>query len=248
MGKKSKSKISRHQNRSSNPPTDASLSAFSNDLKKQNKELITIIPDGNCLFRCFSYSLTSSPHSQHEHQVYRTTIMNEIESHSSEYKFFIEDDEPFDQYIDRLRTDGEWGSGMEIMAACRLFNVRVLITQHDRPSYVMGEDGEESARLLEFSYHDGDHYNIVLPIEGLPLKTATTTTSAADGCPCGSGQSYRKCCRKEDRINSKGEGKGKGKGKSKGKSKGKPNKNKIKMSSVENSDLEVAFGKMILTV
>jgi OTU domain-containing protein 3 len=53
--------------------------------------------------------------------------MSYIEEHRDEFEPFMEDDEPFDTYVHRMRNEKEWGGHQELFAASQLFKVSVVI-------------------------------------------------------------------------------------------------------------------------
>lgn len=55
----------------------------------------------------------------------RRKIVEYMEAHPDHYSPFVEDDEPWDDYVPRMKREREWGGQLEIVAASRLFQVRV---------------------------------------------------------------------------------------------------------------------------
>lgn len=51
--------------------------------------------------------------------------MSYIEEHRDGFEPFMEDDEPFDTYVARMRNEKEWGGHQELFAASQLFKVSV---------------------------------------------------------------------------------------------------------------------------
>jgi hypothetical protein len=43
------------------------------------------------------------------------------------YKWFIQDDEPFEDYVDRMDKDGEWAGQLEIKAICDLLEYNIMV-------------------------------------------------------------------------------------------------------------------------
>jgi len=148
--------------------------------------------------------------------------MTEIEAHADDYRWFVEEDEKFDDYVDRLRCDGEWGGQIELMACSRIFNVDIIVHQEDpKPSFSFGES---NPKTIELSFHGEEHYNAVVNVDDtgemigdgvLPTdiviingkKKKNTSNDKIESpqeyfaneknlCHCGSGLKYRKCCRK----------------------------------------------------
>lgn len=51
--------------------------------------------------------------------------MNHLADNKEVFEPYMEDDEPFDDYIDRMRGDAEWGGNQELVAASQLYKVGV---------------------------------------------------------------------------------------------------------------------------
>ena len=67
--------------------------------------------DGNCLFRSFSDQMEGN---EGNHYIYRQSAIEYMIDHQDHFKFFIEDDKPFDGYIKEMSLDGTWGGNLEI--------------------------------------------------------------------------------------------------------------------------------------
>ena len=86
--------------------------------------------------------------------------MNYIEENEAFFSSFIEDDESFDQYISRMRSDGEWGDQPELCAAAQCLHVNIYVHQVDSPRFVILCD-DIATRAIHLSYHGGCHYNSI---------------------------------------------------------------------------------------
>lgn len=67
--------------------------------------------DGNCFFRSVCDQLEGEGG---DHFALRQRVMTYIEEREEEYRFFIEDDEPFDKYVKRMKKDGAWAGGQPV--------------------------------------------------------------------------------------------------------------------------------------
>jgi hypothetical protein len=76
------------------------------------------------------------------------------------FKFFIEDDKSFDDYIKEMLKDATWGGNLEIFAMSMKFNVNFYIYIYDHPMYIV-KNFDSPMRNLHLTYHDGSHYNSV---------------------------------------------------------------------------------------
>ena len=101
--------------------------------------------DGNCLFRSISHQLWEDESLHHR---CRQEIMNYIEREKDHFALFMEDDEAFEDYVERLRQHGEWGGNQEIFAAARLYNVDISIFSEDMPKMVLQCDDTANLSLI----------------------------------------------------------------------------------------------------
>jgi len=76
------------------------------------------------------------------------------------FKFFIEDDVTFDDYIKDMTKDGTWGGNLEIYALSMKFSVNFYIYIYNHPMYIV-KNFDKPARNAHLTYHDGQHYNSV---------------------------------------------------------------------------------------
>ena len=121
--------------------------------------------DGNCLFRSIAHQLWEDETLHHR---CRQEIMSYIEGEKEHFSLFMEDDEVFEDYVERLRTNGEWGGNQEIFAAARLYNVDVSIYSEDVPKMVLQCDdatNRTKVRQLYLSFHGEVHYNSLTSAE-----------------------------------------------------------------------------------
>lgn len=119
--------------------------------------------DGNCLFRSLYDQLEclEDAGGVEDHVDLRKKIVQEISAGEEFFSCFIEDDESFEDYIDRMSEEDVWGGNIEIQAFSTLFHVNVRIFQSFQASWTILNFPEESARMVHISYHDGNHYNSV---------------------------------------------------------------------------------------
>jgi hypothetical protein len=105
--------------------------------------------DGNCLFHSIADQLklvfsnygtacgggsksSTCSSSEISHEYIRNQVMGTISLHAEYFKLFHwDDDESFTEYIERLRSSGEWGGNSELVAASRFFHVNIYIFQED---------------------------------------------------------------------------------------------------------------------
>jgi len=139
--------------------------AFDEQLAQFGLRVVSIRGDGNCMFRSIADQLEGD---QHAHWNFRTRIVDYIRSHREDFEPFIEDDEGFDDYIQRMGSEGEWGGHQELFAASRALHMNFVIHQYDAPRFeIHVEDGQghrgrpEDSPCVHLSYHGEQHYNSV---------------------------------------------------------------------------------------
>jgi len=113
--------------------------------------------DGNCLFRAMADQFTGEPNT---HATYRKQICDYIFYNRQDFEPFIEDDEPFDAYLTRMRRNATWGGHLEIQACTMLYQVNITIHQLNQPRWDLSFPGH-SMKTIHFSYHQGQHYSSV---------------------------------------------------------------------------------------
>ena len=152
--------------------------SFSQTLHDQNGLVIhRVLGDGNCLFRSIAHQLFGS---DTEYMEVRADIISYMKARRDHFGLFIEDDEPFDDYITRMSDNGEWGGNQEIFAASQCFCINICIYQEDHPMWLtMSEVTTE--RRIHISYHGECHYNSLesasamqAPLPPLPSSGSST--------------------------------------------------------------------------
>jgi hypothetical protein len=116
--------------------------------------------DGNCLFRSFADQLTGL---ETNHFEFRKTVMDYIEQHAEHFSLFMEDDEPFDDYVERMRNPCEWGGHQELYAASQVLGVNIVVHQVNAARFILNSE-MPAARDIHLSYHGEVHYNSVRSI------------------------------------------------------------------------------------
>ncbi len=77
-----------------------------------------------------------------------------------QYSPFIEDDEPWERYLARMKKDGTWAGHVEVVAASRALKANFSIYQSGSPVWVVKQADEPGAPMLHLAY-DGQHYDSV---------------------------------------------------------------------------------------
>jgi hypothetical protein len=89
-----------------------------------NRAIVDMDADGNCLFRAISDQLYWDFGNSHES--IRQDISDYLEAFEKDFSGFLvleedEDAADFESYIYNMRQDGEWGGNLELVAAARLY-------------------------------------------------------------------------------------------------------------------------------
>lgn len=144
------------------------LNSFAGMLRESGYLLREVERDGNCFFRSLADQLENQ---QHAHDKYRQHVVAYMEAHEDDFAPFLtfgegdeEDDKDFEEYTSRMRRDGEWAGQPELLAASQALGVHIVVHQLDAPGYKISSE-RPGAPCIHVSYHDGEHYNSVHPLE-----------------------------------------------------------------------------------
>ena len=122
---------------------------FVKDLEKLGYFIREVGGDGNCLFRSVSDQMDNT---EKNHKLYREICIDYMKKNQDEFAPFIEDDETYDKYLERMGEDGEWGGNLEIYALSKALNANFYIYIHKHPMYIVNNFEEKhynSLRKLE---------------------------------------------------------------------------------------------------
>ena len=117
--------------------------------------------DGNCLFRSVSEQVEGNESNYKE---YRERCVNYMKENKDTFAPFIEDDEPIDDYIERMSKNSEWGGNLEIYALSMLLEANFYIYIYEHPMYIVN-NFEKPKKNIMLTYHDGRHYNSLRKLE-----------------------------------------------------------------------------------
>jgi OTU domain-containing protein 3 len=89
-----------------------------------NRTVVDMDADGNCLFRALSDQLYWDFGNMHAD--IRSDVSDYLEAFETDFSGFLvleedEDAADFESYIYKMRQDGEWGGNLELVAAARLY-------------------------------------------------------------------------------------------------------------------------------
>ncbi|CAA9987211.1 OTU-like cysteine protease, putative [Plasmodium knowlesi strain H] len=124
---------------------------------KKNFYIKSIRTDGNCLFRAVSDQLYNNEDNYKE---IRRLVVDHLLRNEQKYQHFIEYDESYKSYIDRISLDGTWGGQLELQAVGELFNVNILIYQENECILEIKNHSDDE-KCIQLHYASSEHYNSV---------------------------------------------------------------------------------------
>lgn len=124
---------------------------------KKHFYIKSISTDGNCLFRAVSDQLFKNDDNYRE---IRTQVVEHLLKKEEDYKHFIENDESYESYVDRIRKDGTWGGQIELQAVGEIFNVNILIYQ-ENGCILEIKNHDDNSKCIQLHYAANEHYNSV---------------------------------------------------------------------------------------
>lgn len=128
-------------------------------LRALSLERRVVEADGNCFFRALADQRYGD---EARHAEVRAAVVARVAARRDDFAPFVEDDEDFDAYVERMARDGEWAGHLEVNAATAVLGVGICIHQSGSPRWVAGaEASDERARTYHVSYEGSDHYNSV---------------------------------------------------------------------------------------
>ena len=84
----------------------------------------TVQADGNCLFRSLADQLGGD---ERAHRRVRDELVAYMRERRDWFELFVEDDEPFLDYVERMGAEREWGGNQELYAATQLYRCHVVV-------------------------------------------------------------------------------------------------------------------------
>lgn len=62
-----------------------------------------------------------------DHVAYRDRVVKYMAGHETDFAPFVEDDVPFEKYLQEMREDGTWAGNMELQAASLVTRANICI-------------------------------------------------------------------------------------------------------------------------
>ena len=94
-------------------------------LRSQGRTVYHVLGDGNCMFRSLSHQIYGT---ENEHRNIRLTLQQVLEENMETYKkFWIQMDTSFSLHVQMLKSQGVWGTHVELLAASDYYQYPVYI-------------------------------------------------------------------------------------------------------------------------
>ena len=159
--KRNKKERNAYRRRNKRRQSDEIDEKFKKKLEELGYFIREVGGDGNCLFRSVSEQVEGN---EHNFQEYREKCVNYMKENKDVFAPFIEDDEPFDKYVERMSQNSEWGGNLEIYALSKVLEANFYIYMLDQPMYIV-KNFEKPKKNIMLTYHEGKHYNSLRKLE-----------------------------------------------------------------------------------
>lgn len=152
------------------------------DISWQPRQELHVLGDGNCQFRALADQLAPY-YSQECHENVRAAVVQQLRCVPDRYRPFVTED--YDEWVDRMAADKEWGNEITLRAAADAFGVEIHVFADNLgegqlySSYEpMKKKMDKLIRLVFRSVRgDSGHYNSVESYKkGFPLKWRQSTS------------------------------------------------------------------------
>ncbi|TVU30252.1 hypothetical protein EJB05_21862, partial [Eragrostis curvula] len=119
--------------------------------------------DGNCQFRALSDQLYQSPD---HHEFVREQIINQLKSNRDAYDGYVP--MAYDEYLDKVSRNGEWGDHVTLQAAADKYGVKIFVmTSFKDTCYIeIQPKVQKSNKVILLSFWAEVHYNSIYPQNG----------------------------------------------------------------------------------
>ncbi|CAG9464397.1 unnamed protein product [Pedinophyceae sp. YPF-701] len=127
-------------------------------LARMGLRVKTCPADGNCMFHAVADQLEGADGCAGD---VRAAVVARLREQKEVLQFFIEDDEDYDAYCDRMAREGQWGGHLELQVISEVYGVNIIVHQHgERPWEIRNHEGP-GVRTLHLAYEGGQHYDSV---------------------------------------------------------------------------------------
>ena len=146
-------------------------------------ELVAQPMDGSCLFHCLAAGLKQLDASKdYTAAEIRARVANHFAKNEGEYKKIWDGELPsraasdsFKQYISEIEKEGTWGGILELRAAARIYDARLIVFATPVEIEPFHVHGQQKKRVLALRFN-GRHYDLLrgtggkLPKDILDIK------------------------------------------------------------------------------
>jgi len=120
--------------------------------------------DGNCFFRALSLQIYGT---EERHQDLRKQVCDYMMENQEDLgAFFVDSDEPFQDYVDTMRKDGTWAGNMEIHVATIVCERDIRIYQQESSFIDISNNGEATPSISVAYSRELQHYDSVHVLTG----------------------------------------------------------------------------------
>ena len=141
-------------------------------LRQRGLHIVKVDADGSCLFSSLALHFPGTTGDS-----LRQEAVDFMLADADSFSPFIDTEaypKGFEDYCARMRRSTTWGGQLEIQAVSQARGVNVYVFQTGGKSTVkMINFDDESTQCVTLSYHDGEHYNSVLPTEATEALTVS---------------------------------------------------------------------------
>ena len=87
-----------------------------------------------------------------------------MKNNKEDFLPFLDEDEKFEDYIEAMSKNGEWGGNLEIYSLSKSLKVNFYIYIHEQEPYKI-INCENCDKNILLTYHNGKHYNSLRKID-----------------------------------------------------------------------------------
>lgn len=169
--KEHEAKLQREAEAAAKGPTirDLEMSALAKQIGALGLKVKEINPDGNCLYGAVANQLEVSTGAVESVDDLRNRAADVMERNRDLFAPFLPEDDEFEQYVGRVRVNGEWGGELELRALSLALQRPIWVHCVNSPVVEMGQHEFPEASILHVTFHEhqfatGEHYNSAVPI------------------------------------------------------------------------------------
>ena len=155
-----------------------------NILHSVPKDTVSIVGDGNCLFRAISYSISNNAEN---HALVRSILTKSL--YNSDCTSFIRQHSGITDYelqnhikTSNMSTNGTWGTAIEILTTCFVFDLR-LVTYEGNNTWNRFGKTDCTIPCIYLDHSSGNHYNVVTRVQQRNITAPSTShTNISSTC------------------------------------------------------------------